>query len=220
MLETNVKSQEALERIRLGMHRFQTEIFPEQREMFARLAGGQQPLAYFITCADSRIVPNLITQTGPGELFAERNPGNLVPHHEEFIGGVSASIEYAMLALKVPLVIVCGHTDCGVMKGLLHPEQVQHLPAVNDWMRHAKSARERLLRECGGGSEEEKLQRLTEYNVLLQMENLKTHPSVQERLKDGDLDIRGWVYDIASGSGWSFNQNTGTFEPFSWAAES
>jgi carbonic anhydrase len=210
-------SQEALERIRLGVRQFQTEIFPSQREMFAKLAGGQQPLAFFITCADSRIVPNLFTQTGPGELFAERNPGNLVPHHEEFIGGVSASVEYAMLALRVPLAIVCGHTDCGVMKGLLHPETVDHLPAVRDWMRHAKAARDRIQREYGNASEAEQLQRLTEYNVVLQMENLKTHPSVRARLDAGDLEIRGWVYDIASGSGRGVNPATGEFAPFDWA---
>jgi carbonic anhydrase len=214
-----VKSQEALERIRRGVHEFQTNIFPSKREMFAKLAGGQDPLALFITCADSRIVPNLFTQTGPGELFAERNPGNLVPHHEAFIGGVSASVEYAMLALKVPLAIVCGHTDCGVMKGLLHPEAVDHLPAVRDWMRHAKAARARVLREYAGASEPEQLQRLTEYNVLLQMENLKTHPSVRARLDAGDLDIRGWVYDIGSGSGWDVNPASSKFEPFDWSAK-
>jgi carbonic anhydrase len=170
--------------------------------MFETLGRGQQPLALFITCADSRIVPNLITQTGPGELFAERNPGNLVPHHEEFVGGVSSSIEYAMLVLKVPLVIICGHTDCGVMKGLLYPEQVENLPALRQWMRHARDARDRLLREAGSASEEGKLRLLTHYNVQLQIENLKTHPSVRSRLADGEVEIEGWVYDIAAGSGW------------------
>lgn len=207
-----MNSQEAIERIRYGIRQFQTDIFPAQREVFAKLAGGQQPLALFITCADSRIVPNLITQTGPGELFAERNPGNLVPQHEDFVGGVSASIEYAMLALRVPLVIICGHSDCGVMKGLLHPGAVEHLPAVNDWMRHAQSARDRVLRESGDASQEEKLQRLTEYNVMLQIENLKTHPSVQLRLDAGDLEIRGWVYDIAEGAGRGLDPATGRFE--------
>ena len=207
-------SQEAIDRIRRGLHHFQTDIFPAQREMFAKLAGGQQPLALFITCADSRIVPNLITQTGPGELFTERNPGNLVPHHEEFVGGVSSGVEYAMLVLKVPLVIVCGHTDCGVMKALLHPEAAGDLPAVRRWMRHAQAARERVQRECGDASEKQKLQRLTEYNVLLQIENLKTHPSVRTRLREANLEIQGWVYDIASGSGWSLNPETEAFEPF------
>ncbi len=110
----------------------------------------QEPIALFVTCADSRVVPNLITQTGPGEIFTERNPGNLVPHYSEFVGGVSASVEYAMLVLKVPLVIICGHTDCGVMKGLLHPDHVQGLPAVQDWMRYASEARHRVMRDHGG----------------------------------------------------------------------
>ena len=210
-----MKSQEAIERISKGVLQFQTEIFPAQREIFEKLADRQEPLAFFITCADSRIVPNLITQTGPGELFAERNPGNLVPHHEAFVGGVSSSIEYAMLALKVPLVIICGHTDCGVMKGLLHPETVKHLPAVRQWMRHAQAARERVMRECADASEDEKLQRLTEYNVLLQIENLKTHPSVRSRLDAGELEIRGWVYDIATGSGWGADATSQQFQRLS-----
>jgi carbonic anhydrase len=210
--EYRLKSQEAIERIDAGVTRFQTEVFPSQRAMFEALARGQHPIALFITCADSRIVPNLITQTGPGELFVERNPGNLVPRHEEFVGGVSASVEYAMLVLHVPLVIICGHTDCGVMKGLLHPEKVEHLPAVFQWMRHANGARERLLSEAAGRSEEERLNRLTQYNVLLQIENLKTHPSVRSRLDAGDVEIRGWVYDIAAGSGWTVNPESGKFE--------
>ena len=206
-----MKSQEALEKIREGVLRFQAEVYPAQREKFERLSHGQHPVALFITCSDSRIDPNLLTQMEPGDLFIERNPGNLVPGYEEFVGGVSASVEYATLALKVPLVIVCGHTDCGVMQGLLHPERVEGLPAVRSWMRHALQARERLRKERTHGSDEEKLQRLTQLNVQLQIENLKTHPSVQARLAAGDLEIRGWVYDIGRGSGWSWDPETGQF---------
>ena len=119
-----MKSQEALAKILQGVSTFHTEVYPAQRAMFESLKRRQEPIALFITCADSRVVPNLITQTGPGDLFIERNPGNLVPHYGEFVGGVSAGVEYAMLVLKVPLVIICGHTDCGVMKGLLHSEKV------------------------------------------------------------------------------------------------
>lgn len=210
MKEPSVKSQEAIMKIRQGMAKFQTEVHPTRRAMFERLAHGQEPLALFITCADSRIDPNLITQMEPGDLFIERNPGNLVPRHEEFVGGVSSGIEYAMLALKVPLVVICGHTDCGVMKGLLHPEKVEHLPAVRDWMRHAADARKRLL-AGPDAPDEEKLRLLTKINVQVQIANLKTHPSVQARLAAGDLEIRGWVYDIASGSGWGLDPQTGQF---------
>ena len=207
-----MKSQEALERIRNGVVRFQSEVYPARREMFESLAHGQQPIALFITCADSRIDPNLITQTGPGELFVERNPGNLVPRHEEFVGGVSASVEYSMLVLKVPLVIVCGHTDCGVMKGLLHPETAEGLPAVRQWMRHASEAHRRLLAHAdAAASDTERLRLLTQINVAVQIENLKTHPSVRSRVAAGEVDIRGWVYEIGTGLGWALDQATGGF---------
>src|SRR5208283_5660935 len=120
MMELAVKSQEALAKIMKGVSRFQTEVYPAQRAMFERLKRRQEPLALFITCADARLVPNLITQTEPGEIFIERNPGNLVSPYSEFVGGVSAGVEYAMLVLKVPVIVVCGHTDCAVMKALLH----------------------------------------------------------------------------------------------------
>src|SRR3974390_664808 len=139
--------QDALARITQGVARFQSEVFPAQREMFERLRLGQEPLAMFITCADSRVNPNLVTQTDPGEIFIERNPGNMVPPYVEFVGGVTAGVEYAMLVLKVPLVIVCGHTDCGVMKALLDPATVHGMPGVQTWMTHGSAARERMSKE-------------------------------------------------------------------------
>ncbi len=206
-----MKRQEALANILDGVRKFQAEIYPAQRKMFEGLKSGQQPMAMFITCADSRVVPNLITQTGPGDFFIERNPGNLVPPYGNFIGGVSAGVEYAMLVLKVPLVIVCGHTDCGVMKGLLQPEQVQGLPAVQEWMRHASESRHRILRDHSEAMEQEKLRLITEYNVLAQIENLKSHPSVQSRLLSSEVEIQGWVYDIGDGSIWAVNPESGRF---------
>ena len=195
-----MQKQDALARISRGVTKFQTEIYPAQREMFERLKLGQKPLALFMTCADSRVNPNLVTQTDPGEIFIERNPGNIVPPYVEFVGGVTAGVEYAMLALKVPVIVVCGHTDCGVMKALLHPEQVKDMPGVQHWMSHAFDARARMLREFGDAPEEEQLRRMTEYNVLGQIENLKTHPSVRARLLNEEIEIRGWVYDIGDGS--------------------
>ena len=172
-----MKSQEALARIVEGVKKFQAEVYPAQRMMFERLRGRQQPMAMFITCADSRVVPNLFTQTGPGDFFVERNPGNLVPPYSDFVGGVSSGVEYGMLVLKVPLVIICGHTDCGVMKGLLHSDQVNGLPAMQEWMRHASDVRHRIMRDHSDATGEEKLRLITEYNVLAQIENLKSHPA-------------------------------------------
>jgi len=207
-----MQKQDALARIAQGVVKFQMEIYPSQREMFQRLKGGQDPLALFVTCADSRVVPNLVTQTGPGEIFTERNPGNIVPPYVEFVGGVTAGVEYAMLVQKVPVIVVCGHTDCGVMNALLHPERVEGMPGVQKWMSHAFEARKRMLREFGDASEEEQMRHMTEYNVLGQIENLKTHPSVRARLLQGEIEIRGWVYDIGDGSIWEASPEAGRFE--------
>lgn len=207
-----MNSQQAIERIRRGVARFQAEVYPGQRAMFEALAHSQDPIALFITCTDSRIVPNLITQTGPGELFVERNPGNLVPRHADLVVNVSASVEYALLALKVPLVIICGHTDCGVMKGLLRPETVERLPAIREWMGHARGVREQVRGKYSDRAEEDQLFLITQHNILVQIENLKTYPSVQARLDAGELEIRGWVYDIVTGACWSVNPALGKFE--------
>ena len=206
-----MKSQEALAKIVQGVKKFQTEVYPAHRQMFENLKSKQQPLAMFVTCADSRVVPHLFTQTGPGDIFNDRNPGNLIPRYGEFVGGVSSGIEYGMLVLKVPLVIICGHTDCGVMKSLLHSEQVHDLPAVQEWMRHASEARHRVMRDHSAATEAEKLRLITEYNVLAQIEHLKSHPSVQSRVTRGEVDIRGWVYDIGDGSIWAADPETGQF---------
>ena len=203
---------EALQRITQGVSRFQKEIYPERRKLFDRLRSGQEPLALFITCADSRVVPNFLTQTDPGEMFVERNPGNLVPPYSSFVGGVTASIEYAMIALRVPLIIICGHSDCGVMKAVAEPERASGMPGVQEWMRHALPARERLLRESSGRVDQSALARLTEYNVLTQMENLKTHPSVASRLAKDEVEIHGWIYSIADGHVSAIDPLTGCFE--------
>jgi len=150
---------------------------------------GQQPHALFITCADSRIDPELLTQSGPGEIFVARNVGNLVPAYGVMMGGVTAVIEYAVVALGVSQIVVCGHTDCGAMKGLLNPESVSALPAVKEWLRHAEPALSSM-----------KAVELVERNVLLQVHHLMTHPEVAERVADRTLAISGWVYDIAAGN--------------------
>jgi carbonic anhydrase len=208
-----VKSQEALIKIVHGVQKFQQEVFPAQRKLFQQLEHKQQPIAMFFTCADSRIVPNLLTQTGPGDIFTERTPGNIVPRYSDYTGGITASVEFALHVLHVPLIIVCGHTDCGVVKALLEPEKAAGMPALQSWMRYSLPARERLLRDSAGASHEERLRLLTQYNVLLQLENLKTHPAVEAKLARGDLLLQGWVYDIASGAVFSAESDTGVFLP-------
>jgi carbonic anhydrase len=210
-----VTSQQALAKIRKGIAKFQSEIFPSRRKQYEELGHGQQPIAMFFTCADSRIVPNLIMQTEPGEVFIERTPGNIVPKYSDHVGGVTASMEYAILVLHVPLIIVCGHTDCGVVKALLNTEKAAGLPALQSWMRHALPARERLLRDHPSAAHDEKLRFLTQYNVLAQVENLQTHPAVEAGLGRGEIEVQGWIYDIAKGSVFAADPITGAFEALS-----
>jgi carbonic anhydrase len=198
--------------LKVGVARFGERVFPKRQALFEKLAKTQSPEALFLTCADSRVVPALITQTGPGQLFVERNPGNLVPIYTEESVGVSASIEYAVAALKVKHVIVCGHTDCGVIKGLLHPDKVAALPAVARWMKFASAARHKLSEGYQHLTLDEQLPVLTELNVLAQIDNLRTHPSVQQALREDRLAIHAWVYHIHSGEVWAYSKEAGRFE--------
>jgi carbonic anhydrase len=183
-----------------GLKRFKKKVYPKHRELFHKLALQQRPSALFITCADSRIDPCLLTQTKPGELFLCRVIGNIVPRYPESIGGVSATIEYAVGVLGVPDVIVCGHTDCGVMRGVLNPEALKPLANVSAWLEHAQPAREAVAESRVSMSEPEFLLALTERNVIEQLKNLQTHPAVAARLEQGNLKLHGWVYHIAKGT--------------------
>jgi carbonic anhydrase len=194
-----------------GLKRFRKKIFPKHRELFRKLALQQRPTALFITCADSRIDPCLLTQTKPGELFLCRVIGNIVPRYPESIGGVSATIEYAVGVLGVPDIIVCGHTDCGVMKGVLNPEALKPLANVSAWLGHAEPAREALVKPEVDVNDPEFLLALTERNVVEQLKNLTTHPSVAARLVQGNLKLHGWVYDIGRGIVTTYSSRKGRF---------
>ena len=124
-----------------GLHHFQTTLFGSQRELFEHLAKGQSPEVLFITCSDSRIAPNLLTQSEPGELFVLRNAGNIVPPYGAVQGGEAATIEFAVAGLGVKDIIVCGHSHCGAMKGLLEPPPCRDFPALTQWLSHAESTR-------------------------------------------------------------------------------
>jgi carbonic anhydrase len=193
-----------LEQLKTGVRRFQAEVYPLRAEIFAQAAREpQRPHTLFVTCADSRIDPVEITDSGTGEVFVTRNIGNMVPTYGEMLGGVSAVIEFAVSSLGVRQIVVCGHSDCGAMKALLEPESVAAMPTVTSWLRNAHAALpvaealyESDLRE---GSDRSLLEELTEQNVLLQLRHLKTHPSVVEAMGAGHLTMSGWVYEIGSG---------------------
>jgi carbonic anhydrase len=196
-----------------GVTKFQQEVFVQNKELFDKLATGQAPHTLFITCSDSRISPNLLTQTEPGEIFILRNAGNIVPAHGSGPSGEAATIEYAVAALGVSDVVICGHSLCGAMKGLLDPASLEHLPAVKAWLSHADATRA-ILREIYHGSTGEDLLNIAiQENVLVQLENLKTLPSVAARLASGRLRLHAWVYKIESGDVFVHNADTGQFLP-------
>lgn len=186
----------ALKHIVDGFLHFRHDVYPQQQELFKKLATAQNPRAMFITCADSRVAPELITQSAPGDLFVTRNVGNVVPPYGQMNGGVSTAIEYAVLALGVQHIIVCGHSDCGAMRAVLNPDSLKKMPTVSAWLRHAEVARTVVQDNCNCANEGESMQVLTEENVIAQLHHLRTHPSVASRMASGQLFIHGWVYSI------------------------
>jgi carbonic anhydrase len=193
-----IKTDHTLQKLKEGILTFQNQVYPERRAEYEYAATHpQKPHTLLITCADSRIDPEALTQSGPGEIFVARNVGNMVPAYGEMMGGVSAVIEYAIDALGVTHAVVCGHTDCGAMKGILAGEgALDKMPTVKSWLRNADAAK-RVASTMQEG--EPALHTMTEQNVLLQLQHLRTHPSVAGGVARGVLTLSGWVYDIASG---------------------
>lgn len=201
-----------MEKLVEGFKKFQSEVFGAKRELFTRLSQGQEPRALFITCSDSRVDPTLLTQTEPGELFILRNAGNIVPSYGGgVIGGNTATIEYAVAVLGVKHVIVCGHTDCGVIKALLHPDTVKDLPAVKNWMEQAETVRRIAQENYADLRGEDLLVRTIQENVRVQIDHLKTHPTVAVRLRRGVLTLHGWVYSISTGEIWAYDDQKELF---------
>lgn len=192
----------SIRRLLDGVRQFREQAFHEHSELFQELASGQEPNTLFIACADSRIVPELITQTQPGELFVCRNIGNIVPAYGEMMGGVSAVVEFACVALEVSDIVICGHSDCGAMKALLNPDsaQLKRMPTVRSWLRNADAARSVVEVTQPDLTGDDFVQALVEQNVRTQLSHLRTHPSVAARVAAGKLKLHGWVYGIGNGS--------------------
>jgi carbonic anhydrase len=204
-----------------GISAFRGQIFPGQRQMYQRLVrDGQSPKALIIACADSRVSPEHITQAGPGELFVCRNAGNIVPPFAQQNGGVSSAIEYAVVALGVRDVVVCGHSDCGAMKGLMTPEALGRMPNVAAWLRHAAAA-ERIVCEAypAGMDPKERHRALALENVVVQIANLRTHPSVAAALAKGELRLHGWFFEIETGEIIAYDGAAGRFVALADEAE-
>ncbi|OJF67400.1 carbonic anhydrase [Alteromonas sp. V450] len=202
-----------------GVAKFQKEVYPNKKATFQKLANGQNPEVLFITCSDSRIDPNLVTQTDPGELFICRNAGNIVPPHSNQTGGMTASIEFAVAALGVSHIVICGHTDCGAMKGAINPEGLSALPHVKEWLGHCRVATEVVKERCGHADLSiEDLEAVTKENVVQQIQHLRTHPSVAAKIATGQVKLHGWVYNIGEGDVLCYNAESGEFEAMDQSA--
>jgi len=187
-----------MDKIIQGIRHFQDTVFPKNRALFQHLAASQSPETLVIACSDSRISLDLLTQTSPGDLFVCRNAGNIVPPQGRS-NAVSASIEYALNALPIKDIVICGHSDCGAMKGLLHPKALRRMPEVRGWLKHAEGAREAFERHGGTPDGHEAVASLAKLNVRLQLEHLRTFPSVFSRVQEGSLRLHGWFYQIEAG---------------------
>ena len=176
-----------------GVSKFASEIYPDMQGSFEELQNGQSPETLFITCSDSRINPGLVTQTEPGEIFVIRNAGNIVPKPGAGELGVEATIQYAVDVLKVGHIVVCGHSHCGAVGGLLNIDSLESMPVIRDWVKTSEA----ILTGLGEG--EDRVPRAIAANVLLQLEHLKEHECVANALKEGRLTLHGWVYHFESG---------------------
>nr|WP_220495766.1 carbonic anhydrase [Oceanospirillum sediminis] len=197
---------------------FRQNVYPQHKDLFGTLATGQNPDVLFVTCSDSRIDPNLLTGSDPGDLFICRNAGNIIPPHSNETGGMTASIEYAVAVLGVSHIIICGHTDCGAIKGALDPDNLKGLPHVKEWLGHCRSAmeivRERHTIPFDQGVPHELLNEAIEENVLQQVQHIRTHPAVAAKIATGKVQIHGWIYNIKTGGIRCCQQNDTLFSNF------
>jgi carbonic anhydrase len=196
-----------------GLRKFSESVFNTRKPLFENLANGQTPHTLLITCSDSRIDPNLITQTEPGELFVVRNAGNIIPPFGSSQGGEEAAIEFAIDGLKVSNIVICGHSHCGAMAGLMNRVNIDTLPSMKRWLGHAQATK-RIIESSSGGKESQ-LIKVIEENILVQSHNLKTHPAVSNALRQGRIRIFGWVYNFENGMVNLYDKKQNKFIPSS-----
>lgn len=201
----------------IGIRHFKNHHLKKKKEFLATLSKGQSPDVIFVTCSDSRIDPLWFTDSGLGRLFFSRNPGNIIPlMNPAAPSGENATIEYGLEQLNISEIIICGHSHCGAMEGLLTPELEKKLPITAAWLQPAqilvKNLEQRHPEQAH--SKAALLKCLTQDNIVFQMERLKTHPLVEDRFKAGKLKIHGWYYEIETGEVYIYNEKTNDFVSF------
>lgn len=205
-------NNEVMKKLVSGILDFRKNVLPHKLDMFARLANGQQPDVLFIACSDSRVAPNWFASTDPGDLFVIRNVGNLVPPCGDINYSVAAGIDFALLNLKIKHVVVCGHSGCGAIQAITGGIDNVKSDHLKEWLKNGVPALKYdndLIRFDDGVSEEDKV---SQFNVLLQMEHLKTYPIIQKKMKNEKVKIHGWWFEIPKGDVYSFIELTKKFE--------
>jgi carbonic anhydrase len=209
--------EDSLNSLIKGVNDYHAGAFQQHRETFEKLTEGQKPKALFITCSDSRVDPTMVTGSEPGSLFIIRNAGNIIPPYGAANGGEGATVEYALMALNIKNIIVCGHSHCGAMQGLMSDGGLENLPSVADWLGHARTTR-LIVKDRHPDLEGEPLVvEAGRANVLVQLDNLKTHPAVALRLAQGQLRLHAWIYTFEKGEMLSYDEATGEWGPLTEA---
>jgi len=202
-----------------GNELFQKSYFKKNECELVRLAKeGQSPKVLYIGCSDSRVIPDLIMQAHPGDLFVIRNVGNFVAPYspDEDYHSTASAIEYAVSVLKVQSIVICGHTHCGACKALYEEIDDPELIHTKHWLKLGERAKSMALVALGKGAEQERLLRLTEqFSVITQLEHLLTYPSVKKRVESGMINIHGWYYDIENGNIEYYDPEASQFSPIS-----
>jgi len=204
-----------MDRLYKGIWNFQQSYFRKEGDFFRRLSCRQSPEVLFITCADSRVDPNLVTQSRPGELFIIRNVGNIIPPYDAIKdkNSVAAAIEYAVLQLKISDIIICGHTNCGAMEALYAEErEIASMPHLRDWLHLAEPVKDIILKHYSNTTDEIRQRVTEEENVIYQLHNIQTYPFVRKALDNGSLHLHGWYYNIGTGSIYFYNSSEDVFE--------
>jgi carbonic anhydrase len=192
---------------------FEKRVFPSQNDLYSKLAAhGQNPKALMISCADSRVVPEHIMQAAPGDLFVCRNAGNIVPPYATLNGGVTSTVEYAVMVLGINDIIVCGHSDCGAMKAVESPAGLDKMPNVAAWLRHSSAAAQVVEEGYPDMDKTDRVRAISLENVVAQLNHLRTHPSVAAGIARGEISLHGWFVDIGAGQVLALNGETGRFE--------
>ncbi|MHC1706805.1 MAG: carbonic anhydrase [Bacteroidales bacterium] len=198
-----------------GVKAFNSKDFLDHKELFEQLGNKQTPHTLFIGCSDSRVVPNLITKTLPGELFVIRNIANLIPYYRasgEYLATTSA-IEFAVKVLNVSTIVICGHSNCGGCNALFHEEsEFSDIPHTRKWLELALPVKEKVNLIEGIHEDPAKREWITEQlNVIEQMNHLLSYPYIREKYLAKNLNILGWYYIIETGEIFNYDPEAGIF---------